>query len=142
VIDLSLTPFVLFKDRYQLPNVAGVYFVVHESRILYVGKARSLLRRWKTHHRAMQMRGAYRIYWQEAPLDQVSTLEDEYIAAIRPPWNEGEKFKLDVSAGVRQQIRALMLQLDKDALDVVVTAIGRLYQEECIDAIKAKLGMD
>lgn len=131
MIELALMPFILFKDRGRLPDVSAVYFVVNESKILYIGKARSLLRRWRTHHRAMQMRGIYRIYWIVAPLESVSALEDEYIVAIRPPWNEGENFKLNVSAGVRQMIRALMLQLDKDALEVVITAIKRLYQEEC-----------
>src|SRR5690242_16310932 len=70
VIDLATLPFVLFKDRYRLPDTSAVYFVVNESQILYIGKARSLLRRWRTHHRAMQMRGGYYIYWQEAPLEQ------------------------------------------------------------------------
>lgn len=51
----------------------------------------------------------------------------------------------------RQQIRALMLDLDTDARSVIIMAVTQLWQREIgdeprdlaaeIDAIKAKLGM-
>jgi hypothetical protein len=52
----------------------------------------------------------------------------------------------------RQQIQALMLDLDVDARDVIIMAVAQLWQREIgtperdvyaeLDAIKAKLGME
>jgi hypothetical protein len=52
----------------------------------------------------------------------------------------------------RQQIQALMLDMDADARDVVIIAVAQLWQSEIgtperdvlaeLDAIKARLGME
>jgi hypothetical protein len=64
---------------------------------------------------------------------------------------DGKRTTLALPEGARQQIQALMLDLDLDAHEVIIRAVAELWQREIgqperdvfaeLDAIKAKLGM-
>jgi hypothetical protein len=48
----------------QLPTKSGVYRVWHNGRVIYVGQARNLKRRWKTHHMTPLLIQRYGLDWQ------------------------------------------------------------------------------
>lgn len=84
-------PSVPFKDRHLLPDVAGIYFVYSEKKLLYIGKAVSLVRRWKHHHRLEELRNFddVQIKWLEISADkeELASLEKAFIESLRPALN-------------------------------------------------------
>ena len=49
-------PSVAFEEIRQLPDLPGLYFVLSDTKeLLYVGRAGSLKKRWRQHHRAVQL---------------------------------------------------------------------------------------
>lgn len=81
-------------DIDTLPSVAAIYFVVSGiTGLLYIGRARNLHDRWKTHHRFDQLT-RYRyvnIAWISFPnleSDHLIDLEAAYIKQFRPPLNQ------------------------------------------------------
>jgi len=71
----------------KLPQVPGVYFIVHEGNIIYVGKARSLQKRWGDHKKKEQAieLGQVRLHYLEIQRPEV--FENLLIEAHDPPWN-------------------------------------------------------
>lgn len=50
-VDLASLPSVGLKLLNELPDQPGIYFVVADSEVLYIGKAKSIRARWYTHNR-------------------------------------------------------------------------------------------
>ena len=51
-------PSVAFEEIRQLPDLPGLYFVLSDTKeLLYVGRAGSLKKRWRQHHRAVASLG-------------------------------------------------------------------------------------
>lgn len=83
---LTLLPYLPSRKRADLPSITGLYFVVqHGGVVLYIGKTRNLLQRWRNHHRAAQLIAADTwIVWYAMPSqigDQSLTAAER--AAIR-----------------------------------------------------------
>lgn len=61
----SIKPFSLpsvpLSKRSLLPDLPGCYFVLAGRKILYIGKANSLLERWKNHHRYEELQAVPRV---------------------------------------------------------------------------------
>lgn len=97
--DVLKLPNCPFANIQHLPNVSCIYFVVTTTNaptIIYIGKAKSLLKRWQGHHRIpecslLQHLGLeVSIYWQQ--LNNVSdevlvNLEALMIETFNPPLN-------------------------------------------------------
>ncbi|WP_375494649.1 GIY-YIG nuclease family protein [uncultured Nostoc sp.] len=50
-------PFVSFQERKILPASPGIYFAISSNdEILYIGRSNNLRNRWKSHHRAVQLK--------------------------------------------------------------------------------------
>ncbi len=51
----DINPFLLsslpMRDKDELPEEAGIYFVIDESKIYYIGMSKNLQDRWYSHHR-------------------------------------------------------------------------------------------
>jgi hypothetical protein len=109
---LSL-PSLTLSDRLLLPRASGVYFVLCDEEVLYIGKARSLHLRWKgtAHHRLPQLIGVpgERIAWlsvdDAALCDEV---ERACIAHFAPPLNQAP-----VQRPQRQRNTSLRLAVHK-----------------------------
>jgi hypothetical protein len=58
-------PSVPLDERGDLPMHAGIYFMLAGDTVLYIGRAGSLYRRWRVHHRLKQFNahGTCRIAW-------------------------------------------------------------------------------
>ncbi len=87
------------RYRHHLPDQSGIYFVSdQQNQILYIGKAKSLHRRWggRSHHRYKQLArkelDKIHLYYIEAPLTELDRLEKAYINQFKPLLNDS-KFK-------------------------------------------------
>jgi hypothetical protein len=39
------------ENRDKLPSESGIYFVIRDSKVIYIGKAKNVWQRWQHHHR-------------------------------------------------------------------------------------------
>ena len=83
------------RNRSLLPKIPGIYFIAdEENQMLYIGQAKNLRKRWagKTHHRYKQFarKGLDKIYiyYIEALLSELDSLEKKYIEEIKPLQND------------------------------------------------------
>lgn len=82
-------PFVAFTERDKLPSICGVYFVMADRQLLYVGSAKDIRARWKRHHQAgaAAKAGATKIAWMQVRLRDLWTIEKTAIIERKPPLN-------------------------------------------------------
>lgn len=110
-IDIASLPYVPVEDYLGISVCGGVYFAFAGDRICYIGEARDINARWRSHglrYRLMLETDA-RIAWL-AINDKLKRkrLEREAIARFAPLWNKGgseymDSFRLD---GIRQRALA------------------------------------
>lgn len=50
-------------DLSCLPSVSAIYHVVHQGRVVYVGKTKNLKRRWQNHHIRHRLDALYGDQW-------------------------------------------------------------------------------
>lgn len=97
---LTRLPSLHFPSRANLPECAGIYFVMVEPgfhsatlQILYIGRSRNLRSRWRAHHRLpdLERHPGARIYWMRVDDlvddDALSALELWCIGHFRPRYN-------------------------------------------------------
>jgi DNA-binding Xre family transcriptional regulator len=85
-------PSVRLEDKNKLPKDAGIYFVIANAEILYIGKSINLQQRWLSHHRTNQLQsyGEVIIAWftfmgqENKDLDE---LEEKCIEYFNPSLN-------------------------------------------------------
>ena len=127
-INIAVLPSLPFAQRGQLPNIAGLYFVLgQEQAILYIGRAKSLCFRWQTHHRMTQFSALpdVRIAWfaveDESTLDD---LETKAILYFEPAYN-----------GPRYQAKGFLFGQKKEATSVRLTPDARTLLQRLSDAL-------
>lgn len=97
---LTGLPSLPVGQRRLLPSCAAIYFAMVEPgfhsedlQILYIGRSRNLLSRWRAHHRCadIERHPGARIYWirvdDEFDDDALSAVELWCIARFRPRYN-------------------------------------------------------
>jgi GIY-YIG catalytic domain len=87
---VALLPSIPFTQRHLLPECPGIYFAVSEkSTLLYIGQTRNLHDRWIRHHRMQQLieHECIFIKWYICSLDQLHTLEAQFIRQFQPLLN-------------------------------------------------------
>lgn len=82
-------PWVSTDELDLLPEDPGVYFVMSAGKVIYVGKAQNLMRRWMSHHRLDQVRlvGDADIHYAVVAVEDVGMLEVEMIELFSPLLN-------------------------------------------------------
>ena len=82
---------ISFTNRHKLPDEPGVYAVCVFGIVYYIGKAKSLKKRWRgtQHHRYHVARLVPFSYlrYTEVRLSEVRKAENSLIHEIDPPWN-------------------------------------------------------
>jgi hypothetical protein len=76
--------------RDNLPSKSGIYFVIDDSKIYYIGMTRDLYRRWFNHHRQDDfdnIPNPLKISFLELPLQYLSQLELDFIKRFKPLLN-------------------------------------------------------
>ncbi|MBE9015832.1 GIY-YIG nuclease family protein [Chroococcidiopsidales cyanobacterium LEGE 13417] len=91
--DVLSLPWLPLARRQELPNVPGIYFVLENERVIYIGLSKtSLLRRWWTHHRIQELEartGDIKIAWLECrALGLLSVIETAMILRFQPQLNQ------------------------------------------------------
>ena len=84
-------PSLSLESRHNLPDKSAIYFVLDEDdEILYIGKAVSLVKRWRGHHRLAQLEqlGNVRIAWMECDALLINSLETGCITHFKPLFNK------------------------------------------------------
>lgn len=91
---LSINPFALpylaYKNKVNLPNSPGIYYVLNRSKreIVYIGRAKNIRNRWKKHHRDWDVGiyddGRITIAWEIYPENHLKELETKRIQEFKP----------------------------------------------------------
>ncbi len=94
--DLDNLPAVELSAKDRLPATAGIYFAVDNSdRLLYIGKAQNINKRWVNHHRYHQLekinkKNTIFLKWYECENDEniLIQLEKYFIQTYHPELNQ------------------------------------------------------
>lgn len=90
-IQIASLPMLPLAERANLPDCHAVYFAIAANgKVLYIGRAFSLLRRWRRHHREYQLEqlGNVRIAWLTASdVADLGLIERRLIQRFGPPLN-------------------------------------------------------
>ena len=130
-------PHVHFRDRGYLPENSAIYFVVYSCgapKVAYVGKAKSLKKRWIGHHRIPEcvlldtLNIAAEIYWWELETAVIDEAEKRLIAAHAPPLND----RLGLNR-VRAQVSSKIRTTFRHEAEILSESASR--REHAIDAI-------
>lgn len=88
-IKLDALPRLPIEQRFRLPGIPAIYFVMYQNQVLYVGKAKHLRNRWVDHHRLDEMMGyPLEIRWMRYPVHLLDSAEEAAIAITQPPMNQ------------------------------------------------------
>lgn len=143
-IDLSSLDYVLLADRDKLPNTQGIYFVLEDEKVIYIGLSKtSILRRWWTHEKVkdlIERKGEIKIAWFECrAVDLLPLMESTLIGYFDPPLNQ------TVGEGIPRYFKHKRQQLEENGLELMGKRIELrktdwLLVEEV--AAKLKLSVD
>ena len=90
-INLSCWNKLLLEDRNQLPEASGIYAILSEGNVYYVGKSVNIKSRWSGsgHHRVCDCRSLVNpyLYYCEFPKHMLNELEQVAIFELSPLWN-------------------------------------------------------
>lgn len=78
------------QETRMLPNGSGLYAVMQNNWIVYIGRAADFNSRWRHHHKLRQFRqlsGNVRIAYIETSQAQAHELEPRLIAKLKPEYN-------------------------------------------------------
>ena len=96
-ISVNLTGQCSLRQRGELPNASGIYFVTCEpNSLLYIGQATNLRNRWAGtgHHRYKQLSrkglDEITISYVLVPVADLDNLEYHYIQTLKPQLNDGK----------------------------------------------------
>lgn len=106
MIDVTTLPSVGVADARLLPECPGIYFVILDGEVIYVGKSKNLNARWKSHHRLYQARdiGAT-IAYLSVPEKDLAETEESLIEIFLPRWNlHGRKSENSKTKNLRLRI--------------------------------------
>lgn len=122
LIDLFALPSVALYDRATLPSVPGIYFVLKDKIVLYIGRTHNLTKRWRNHHQYQQIKDStsIRIAWLEySDAGLLPAVEEALINTFQPELNTsvGRK-KLDhgdihvrVASGTPEKLQQLAVAM-------------------------------
>lgn len=134
---------VSIAQKDQLPNVPGIYFVMEDGHVIYIGLSKkSILRRWWTHEKLKDLRarkGEIKIAWLECrAIELLPLMESTFIGYFNPELNQ------TVGEGILRYFKHIRQQLESaDTLTVKKVELRKsdwLIVEEI--AAKLKISVD
>lgn len=110
-------PWTPLKWKNALPGCCGIYFVLSEGKVIYIGRSKSISRRWLNHHR-YEMIAAYpdvRIAWMEVSDEfLLREIENALIQYFDPPLNQ----KMPIGDGVKRHLREHRVEVRLNDLEM------------------------
>ena len=90
-LDLRSLPSVKLKEKNDLPNAPGIYFVLNSlGHVQYIGSSSNIKERWKNHHRRVQLQELEEVSISCIQVEDSNLLpfiEQALIEWFRPPLN-------------------------------------------------------
>lgn len=83
-------PSVSFAELSFLPACSGIYIACSGDQILYIGQSQNIKERWINKHHRFEDLSSFnevRIYWLNAPVGILDTLERAMVWQLRPSLN-------------------------------------------------------
>jgi len=82
-------PSVRFAQRKHLPRVSGIYLLVRDDEVIYVGKSSNLRVRWQNHHKEAQIKDPenVEIFYFFADNQMLDSIESALIGWFNPDLN-------------------------------------------------------
>jgi len=152
-IDPLTLPSLPLGERKQLPKCSGIYFVIKDGDILYVGRTANLYQRWLAHHiwqHLYDVSGELRVAWLEcSDTELLPAVEKAMIAHFKPPLNkrsgvgDGESVRVsiylpdDIGEAVEQMASGEMRSLSQMGAILIMEAV-KARQENDLSASKKK----
>ena len=83
-------PSVSISDKSLLPTYSGIYFVVSEVEVIYIGKTKNLKTRWEDHHIRPKLKKYFevRVAWLPIEEDDLDLVEKILIGLYWPELNK------------------------------------------------------
>lgn len=84
-------PSVSLETKQCLPRFSGIYFVLENSEVIYIGRSQNLQRRWLNHHKMKEFSARpaqLKIAWLECDAAILATLESTFIELFKPELNK------------------------------------------------------
>lgn len=91
VTTISDLPQLCIQKKAHLPTVSGIYFVLEEETVLYIGIATNLRERWVQHHRYEELVNKHptaKIYFQQLEEKSLKDKEAAMINVFKPIYNK------------------------------------------------------
>lgn len=100
VINPTTLPSVALEDKRLLPEVSGIYFVLADKEVCYIGKSGNIGGRWLKHHRKQDLKqeSAVRIAYMQCPIELIDEVEVALIKLFRPRLNGRQALNTPFSA--------------------------------------------
>ena len=122
--DVFSLPFTEINQPSNLPNHSGLYFVISNKQLLYVGKSINLHNRWKQHekHKEFCQFHNCKISWMRRHPEDIDEYEKELIKKLVPPLNKtfnGIAEKVRIKAKYAQFIRSVAEEREETFLDAL-----------------------
>ena len=118
--DLDRLPSVKFLDREKLPEIAGIYFAIDSNnRLLYIGKAQNIYKRWLNHHRYEQLSKINKeslvyLKWYECENnEEILTKTENYLINFYQPELNQTKVKLKKITPAEITLRKTLVKISK-----------------------------
>ncbi|KAB8316123.1 hypothetical protein SD81_028490 [Tolypothrix campylonemoides VB511288] len=103
-VDPLALPSLPLAERSQLPKCSGIYFVIKDGDILYVGRTANLYQRWLAHHiwqHLYGVSGELRVAWLEcSDTELLPAVEKAMIVHFKPLLNK--------CSGASQRLNAIL----------------------------------
>ena len=141
-IDPLTLPSLPLAERSQLPKCSGIYFVIKDGDILYVGRTANLYQRWLVHHiwqHLYGVSGELRVAWLEcSDTELLPEVEKDIIVHFKPLLNKrllvekGESVIGKVtfpSRELREKFKAICALNGKDMNEAIIEFIQQ-YAEQ------------
>jgi DNA-binding transcriptional regulator YiaG len=156
-VNISSLPRLPISERKKLPNSRGLYFVLSEDEIVYIGQTINFKQRWIAHHISSYINSFQNVdiaWWQTQESADLSELENKAISFFQPKLN-GIKEKTRTMSPKQFRIRRAVMDLTQvqlaELLGVQANTVSRYETEDlkipkavelALDTIERKINAD
>lgn len=136
--NLGAMDFTYYKDRSKLPEISGIYFIISNNTIRYIGCSANLKKRFHSvsHHRHEIFSDLDNpiIHWIAVDNSELKDLESVLVETIKPEINNKQLWHFGKHAAVRINAHLLCRLAEyKKLTGIPVSAIVKIAVEQYLD---------
>lgn len=139
--NLGAMGFTYYKDRLKLPEISGIYFVISDNVIRYIGCSTNLRKRFygACHHRheVFSNLDSPIIHWIAIDDSELKDLESTLIETINPEINNQKLWHLGKDAAIRIETQLLnkLIEYRKET-GMPISTVVKIAVEQYLDPDK------